>query len=666
MTRTLLALVGVMVCLGTAAAKEITVASPDGMTVANIHVGQVLSYDICQDGVEVLAPSKLSITLGDNTHWGVDPSLIRVRRSSKDAVVASPFMGQAVIEERYNSAVLTFRGRWSVEFRVFDDGVAYRFASTKRGDYTIKSEAVEYCFVDDAVAHIPYVKSPKDLSFEAQFHKSFENIYTVAPLSELDNRRLAFLPVLVDAPQGKRLGITESDLRDYPGLYLNASLEGHRLQGIFAPYPAALVEHTGHNNLQTRVAKRADYIAQVSAPRTFPWRVVTVSRTDVDLANSQLSYLLAEPSKLDDLSWIKPGKVAWDWWNDWNLKGVSFRAGINNQTYKYYIDFASQHNIEYVILDEGWAVNKVYDLMQVVPEIDLEELVAYGAERGVDIILWAGYYAFDRDMENVCRHYAAMGVKGFKIDFMDRDDQQMVAFNERAAQMAAKYHLVLDLHGTYKPAGLQRTYPNILNFEGVYGLEQMKWRTFEEVDMVTFDVSIPFIRLTSGPMDYTQGAMRNANRANYYPSTSRPMSQGTRAHQVAQYIIYLAPLNMMCDSPSNYEANASTTKLISAIPTTWDESRTLEGSVGEYIVTMRRHGDDWYIAGLNNWTEREITLDLTALSGITSGNVTYYRDGINADRNAEDFILETLPLTPDPVTITMAPGGGFLLHLTPN
>ena len=312
---------------------------------------------------------------------------------------------------------------------------------------------------------------------------------------------------------------------------------------------------------------------------------------------------------------------------------MDFRAGINNPTYKYYIDFAAEHGIEYVILDEGWAVNLQADMMQVIPEIDLQELVDYGKSKNVGIILWAGYWAFARDMENVVKHYSDMGVKGFKVDFLDRDDQEMVNFVYKASEVCAKYKMLVDFHGVFKPTGLQRTYPNVLNYEGVNGLEQMKWSSEKEFDMVTYDVTIPFIRMIAGPMDYTQGAMRNAARGNHRSVNSEPMSQGTRCRQLATYVIFESPFNMLCDAPSNYRREKECTEFISNIPTIWDETVSLAGKVSEYVAIARRHGNDWYIGALTNWTPRELDLDLSFL-GEGDYTLELFKDGINADRAA--------------------------------
>lgn len=667
-----LVLLATILCINVAQAanKEYKVSSPDGRTAIYINVGQQLTCRITQDDVEVMTNSPISMTLTDGTIWGIAPKVIGSKRRAVNEVINAHFYKQDKVQDQYNNLVLHFARKWNLDVRAYNDGVAYRFVSTRKGKYEIKNEQANFQFTDDLDTTVPYVRDPGSLEF--QLFNSFENQYTRKKLSELDKNRLMFLPLSIAAPKGKRVTITESDLRQYPGMYLTTRIGQNSLTGLFAPLRDKVEKHSGYNNLQVIVKSRHDYIAQVDGPRSFPWRAFIVTDNDVDLANTTMSYKLAAPCAIDDTSWIKPGKVAWDWWNDWNLEGVGFKPGINNRTYKYYIDFASKQGIEYVILDEGWSVNKVYDLMRVVPEINVKELVDYGKERHVGIILWAGYYAFDKDMEKVCKYYSEMGVKGFKVDFMNGDDQELVHFNERCAQMAAKYKLVLDFHGAYKPAGLQRTYPNILNFEGVHGLEQMKWQP-KSCDQVTYDVTIPYIRMISGPLDYTQGAMNNAVRPvnpetkeveiQYYPCFSKPMSQGTRCHQLGMYITYLSPLNMLCDTPTNYEKNPICTAFIASIPTIWDESKTIQGQMGKYIVTARRRGDKWYIGGINNWDARDITLNISEITGKT-GQVIVFQDGPNADMNGVDYTKKTIDIQKGQnITIHMAPGGGFALEI---
>ncbi|MFA6813329.1 MAG: glycoside hydrolase family 97 protein [Bacteroidaceae bacterium] len=640
--------------------KIFKVVSPDGRTTATIKVAERISYSISQDGTQVLAPSFLSMTLSDATVWGLNANLKKSAAHQVNKKIKSPFYMMSEVPDIYNDLSLTFSGDWGIDFRAYNDGIAYRFNTTRRGAFEIAKEQVDFQFVNDAVATVPYVRDQGTAEF--QLFESFENLYTTLPLSQLDKNRLMFLPLTVQASDGRRVTITESDLRDYPGMYLVSKIGNNTLQGLFAACPKEVQKHAGYNNLQVIVKSREPFIARVSSPRTFPWRVAIVTSSDAELANTTMTYKLAAPSEIKDISWIKPGKVAWDWWNDWNLEGVKFKTGVNTETYKYYIDFASKQGIEYVILDEGWSVNKVYDLMQVVPQIDMPEIVKYAKERNVGIILWAGYYAFDRDMENVCKHYSEMGVKGFKVDFMNRDDQDLVAFNERAAKMCAKYHLLLDLHGMYKPAGINRTYPNILNCEGVHGLEQMKWKP-ATCDQVTYDTQIPYLRMIAGPMDYTQGATHNAVKGNYYPCSSEPMSQGTRCHQIAEYVVFLSPLNMLCDSPTNYEKNPIFTAFIASIPTVWDETKTIQGEMGKYIVTARRSGKIWYIGGLNNWDARDITLDVAKITGKV-GEAEIFQDGINADRKGTDFIRREVNITKgSQLTIHVAPGGGFAVKL---
>lgn len=642
---------------GAFAAKNYDVVSPDGRLKADINVDKNITYSVTLGDKVILEPSAISMTMENGTVWGNDPKVTKCTRKSVDATVASPFYRADKMAEKYNAATLDFKGGYSIEFRAYNDGIAYRFIGKQKKPLVVRDEEVVYNFPFDATAYVPYAKGRKD----DPYFNSFENEYAKVKLSEVDKNKIAFLPLVVDLGDNVKVCITESDLEQFPGLYLVAG-EGNALKGSHARYPKTQ-KQGGHNELQMVISEREDFIAKTSGNRTFPWRVAVVTDKDKDLAATNLSYLLASPSRVADTSWIKPGKVAWDWWNDWNLTGVDFKTGVNNDTYKKFIDFAAEHNIEYVILDEGWAVNKKADLMQIVPEIDLKELIDYAAKKNVGIVLWAGYYAFDRDLENVCKHYADMGVKGFKVDFMDRDDQQMTAFNARAAEMCAKYRLVLDLHGTHKPAGINRTYPNVLNVEGVNGLEQVKWSKPPH-DQVTYDVMIPYIRQAAGPMDYTQGAMRNASKGNYYPCNSEPMSQGTRCRQLALYMVFDSPLNMMCDTPSNYRREGECTDFIASVPTVWDETIVVDGRLGEYIVTARRSGDTWYIGGITDWSSREIDVDCSFLPRGVVYEADVFVDGVNADRIGRDYRHEKAEVTGGgKMKVRMAPGGGFAVRL---
>ena len=652
-----------MAAVMTSEAKDVTykVESPDGQLSASVVVGNVISYSVSRGGVNLINPSEISMTLSGGTVFGIDDKVRKFKKSSVDQTIPTVVYKKAEVRDNYNEITLMFK-EFTLAFRAYDEGVAYRFTSSLKNDSKVLSEKAQFNFAKDWNVYVPYVTQHTE-TLESQYWNSFENTYSIHPLSGWNKERLAFLPVAVSADDGIKLLITESDLTDYPGMYLYNEEDATTLSGRFAPYPKT-IEYGGYNMLQGIVREREDYLAECSAGEQFPWRIIMVTTNDAELAVNDMVWKLAAPADpATDFSWVKPGKVAWDWWNAWNVYGVDFRAGINNDTYKYYIDFAQQHGIEYVILDEGWAVNKKADLMQVIPEIDLPMLCEYAEAHNVGLILWAGYYAFDRDMENVCKHYSEMGVKGFKVDFMDRDDQFMVDFFRRAAEMTAKYKLLVDFHGAFKPVGLSRAYPNVINYEGVFGLEQMKWSK-SSVDQVTYDVTVPFIRMAAGPMDYTQGAMRNATRANYYPVNSEAMSQGTRCHQLAEYVVFESPLNMLCDSPSNYLAEPECTKYIAECPTVWDESVAVNGVLGSFITLARRSGDVWYVGSLNDWNARELTLDLGFL-GDGEWTMEIFRDGINADRAARDYKHESMQVPADgKVRIHMAPGGGWTARVT--
>ena len=641
-----------------AAPKSYELSSPDGTVRTVVTVGEEVNYSIWKNSDRLLNPSVISMDLMDGSSYDASVKLQKVERSTVDNTLDALFYKKDKIRENYNELKLRFR-TYDLIFRAYDAGVAYRFVSKSKAPFKVKGEIAEFSFPEDWNAYVPYVRA-RAKGFENQFWNSFENRYENLPMSSWDTERLAFLPLMVQSPQGYKINIMESDLTDYPGMYLYNSDGDSTLEAVFPRYPKD-VEQGGHNMLQGVVKSREEYIAEYDGATAFPWRIVNISTEDKEMLDNDLVWLLGAPADPSaDWSWVKPGKVAWDWWNDWNLTGVDFKAGVNNATYEYYIDFASRNGIEYVILDEGWAVNLEADLFKVVPEIDLEKLVAYAAERNVGLVLWAGYWAFDKDMEKICEHYAKMGIKGWKVDFMDRDDQVVVDFYTRAAATAAKYRQFVDFHGGYEPSGLNRTYPNVLNYEGVFGLEQMKWSK-PEVDMITYDVTFPYIRMAAGPVDYTQGAMLNAGRK-YVPNRSEPMSQGTRCHQLGMYVTYESPFNMLCDTPIHYEREKECTDFIASVPTVWDETVALDGKVGEYVIVARRSGDVWYIGGLTNWDARDVELDLNVL-GAGGWNVEMFADGVNVEKNAKDYKVVRTQNT-DKLKVRMASGGGFAARLT--
>ena len=645
-----------------AAPKTYELKSPDGRLKVEIKTGNGICCTLQHDSDLLLQESYVGMYMTDGTAYGENDKVVATSKRSVNETIETVMYKKSEVKDVFNELTLRFK-EFSLVFRAYDDGMAYRFVSRSKKPFVVKDELSQFNFAQDWNMWAAYVAQHTE-TLESQYYNSFENRYEYTPLSEWNKDRIAFLPLMVDGPAGKKIVVTEADLMNYPGMYLYNGDGGNDLTARFAGYPDQVLQG-GHSKLQMEVQTRKPYIAECGAGEVFPWRVIAVSENDIQMADNDLVYRLASPADPQaDWNWVKPGKVAWDWWNDWNISGVDFVSGVNNNTYKYYIDFASSNGIEYVILDEGWSVNGAADLFQVVPEIDLEMLVEYAAERNVGLILWAGYWAFDRDMEKVCEHYSKMGIKGFKIDFMDRDDQYMVDFHRRAAEMTAKYHMLADFHGTYKPTGLHRTYPNVINYEGVHGLEQMKWSD-PSVDQVTYDVTVPYIRMMAGPMDYTQGAMRNATRSNYRPVNNEPMSQGTRCRQLAQYVVFESPLNMLCDSPSNYMREPECLEFIADIPTVWDETIGVCGKVGEHIVMARRSGDVWYVGGMTGWDSKSLELSLDFLPE-GEYTVEIFVDGANAYRLARDYkkVASTLPADRK-LTVHMAPGGGFAAIIKP-
>ncbi|TWJ01459.1 alpha-glucosidase [Mucilaginibacter frigoritolerans] len=624
--------------------KTFSVKSPDGKTNLTVSTGSAINWSVKHESTEIITPSSIAIDLADGEVLGKNAIVKKSASVSVSETINTPIYKKASVSNNYNQLTLTFKGDYGLILRAYNDGVAYRFFTQKKGEITIINEEANFNFKDDDKAFLPFAS---DYRNKDKFNSSFEAHYDNINLSAIKKDTLAFLPVLVDVGNSIKAAILEADLQDYPGMYLTPGA-GQNLHGVFAPYPT----EEFLNRINYSVKSRTNYIAKTSGTRSFPWRVVVISTEDKQLADNDMMQRLAEPSKIADLSWIKPGKVAWDWWNDWNLTHVDFKAGINVPTYKYYIDFAAANKLEYIIIDEGWSDDG--DLNKL--KLDVQQVVDYGKQKNIGVILWSTWYGITRDTEGLFTKFEQMGVKGFKIDFIDRDDQKMVSSLYEIAQKAAAHHLMVDYHGMYKPSGIQRTWPNIVNCEGVKGLENMKWGVDNQPG---YDVSIPFIRMMSGPMDYTPGGMRNASKSNFRPVNSNPMTQGTRSHQLAMYAIFEAPLQMLADNPTIYQREQESTDFIDAIPTTFDTTVALDGKVGDFISMARKKGTTWYAGAMTNWTPREITVDLSFL-GDGNYKATVFEDGINADRDGTDYTKKVVTVTAkDKLTIKMASGGGW-------
>ena len=635
-------------------AREMSVASPNGRIVAVVEDQAGLMISVRLDGVALVAPSPIGLTLADGTTIGRNGALGFGRKSVVVDDTDAPFYRQRHIKTTANQLDLKMKGGFGLQVRAYDEGVSYRFYTTRKGETIIKDELAEYDFGDEAKAWLAYSTNK-----EKPFAMAFQNTYHETPLAQAQDLP-AFLPVTIekDGCVGAKVTLLESDLRQYPGMFVRPA-QGE-LRAVFAPYPKKMDYYKWRG--MSYVAETEDFIAKSKGPRTYPWRIFAVSEKDTEMPVNDLVYTLASPNEIGKTDWIKPGKVAWDWWNDWNLRGVSFKAGINTDTYKYYIDFAARFGLQYIVLDEGWYDSSKGDIMNAIEAIDLPGLISYGREKGVDVVLWTVFNVLDEHLDEACRKYSEMGVKGFKVDFLDRNDQTAVEMAERIARHCAQYKLFLDYHGYYSPTGLNRTFPNVLNYEGVFGMEECRWAK-KETDMPRYDVTFPFMRGMAGNVDFTPGAMRNGTRSNWVECYENPVSMGTRCHQAACYVLHDSPFTMLCDAPTNYEREPDYTKFIAEIPVVWDETRVLQGEMGKYIVVARRLGDTWYVGGQTSWDARTISLPLDFLAE-GSYFVTSLTDGVNAGHNAEDYRFDRQVLGKgDTLSIALASGGGFVLRI---
>ena len=634
--------------------KKYVLSSPDGTLKVEISAGNELAYQVMHGNDTILSHSNIGLVLENGTIVGKTPRITGERRRKIKDNMESPFYRFKEFVATGNELDLKLKGGFGIIFRAYNEGVAYRFYTTQSSDIIIKEEQAEFNFKEDYTAYLPYTTNDKKTMAMA-----YQNVYDITPLSKAQPK-LAFLPVTVDCGSVK-LTLLESDLEAYPGMFVQSQQGKYGLKGVFAPYPAKTDFYPWRK--QEYVTETTDFISRSRGSRSYPWRVLAITEKDTDMPVNNLVYALASPNRIGDTSWIKTGKVAWDWWNDWNLKGVPFKAGINMDTYKYYIDFASRNGLEFIVLDEGWYAPKSGDMLTVIPELDLPELIAYGKSKGVEIVLWTVFNVLDSQLEAACKKYADMGIKGFKVDFLDRDDQTAVEMVYRIAEMTARYKLTLDLHGIYKPTGINRTYPHIINFESVFGMEEVKWTDIKN-NMPLYDVTFPYIRMMAGPVDYTPGAMRNATKADWRAMYYTPASMGTRCHQLAAYIVHDSPFTMLCDAPTNYLNEQECVDFIASLPVEVDSTFIASGELGKYIVTVRKKDVNWYIGGMTNWDERDVQLDFSFLPEGVSYTAVLFKDGVNANKQAEDYRKETIRIDKDSrLTLHLASGGGFAMKL---
>lgn len=634
-------------------AQKYSLASPGNQLQIQVTSDSLLHISFFNKDKNLVKSIDAGLVLSDKTLPGKKSKVTKAQKEKINTTI-QPVVAikNSSIKDVYNQLTLTYKGQFSVVFRLYDDAFAYRFETSVPDSITVNNE----------ICNVSVPGNSEGLfAFADRWMNSYEHMYEKSAVNKIDNEKTAQLPFLLSVGDSQKLLITESDLYDYPGLYFTGS-NNDELHSIFPPAVKMEKENQPGRGGWDRIfvpAATYDYISRTSGRRSFPWRIFAVAHNDRDLLNNEIVYKLGKPNELQNTDWIKPGLVAWDWWNHWNVTGVDFRAGVNTQTYKYYIDFAAENHIPYIIMDEGWY--KLGNMTERVPDVDVKAIADYGKKKNVGVILWCVWRTLDNQMEEAMNLFEQWGVKGIKVDFMNRDDQAIVNFYWRCAKAAANHHLLVDYHGAHKPAGLMRTYPNVVNYEGIPGLEQDKWT--DSMATPEMAVTIPYIRMFAGPLDYTPGAMRNAQKRDFAPINDNPMSLGTRCQQIAMYIVFDAPLQMLADNPTAYEKEKESLDFIKSVPTTWDETIPLDGKVGDYVILGRRKGETYFVGAMTDWNARDVVVDFSFLPE-GSFHITYFKDGINADRNGTDYEEIKATITKnDSLKIHLAPGGGWAARI---
>ncbi len=656
-TRFSVTLMVFLLSLGNLSAQDLTLKSPDGKLNVKIALSETINWSASLDGNVIIEKASISMNMGDNRILGASPKLRNKNTENvRETLSVQVPNKDATIQNNFNQLALDFKGGYQLLFRAFNDGIAYQFIDKSSKTKKVVNEQLTMTFPEGSSSFFPQ---------EESMYSHNEREYINKELSDFASGDFCSLPVMFDTKKAKVL-FTEASLLNYPGLFLAKDKENT----FSATFPKYVLKAIPNDSLPDRnqiIKEEADFIAKVYGKRSYPWRVFIISDDDRTFVESNLVTQLSPESKIPDADWIKPGQVAWDWYNANNIYGVDFEAGVNDETYRYFIDFASKNGIEYVMLDEGWTKSTT-EILEDNDQIDVPELIKYAKSKNVEIILWVLWKPLYENPDEILKLYSSWGAVGIKTDFMQRSDQYVVESYEKIAEIAAKYKLMVDYHGAFKPAGVERMWPNIINYEGVKGNENNKWSS---VITPEHNVTLPFIRMAAGPLDFTPGAMTNMNKvdyetgaANYAPLFTRPMSFGTRAHQVAMYVVFEAPVQMLCESPTIYYKEQETVDFITQIPTIWDETVVLEGAVSDYIIVARRNGDNWYLGAMTDWTARDFELDFSFL-GQGDYEMQSYKDGINASRNAQDYKITSSTINQNTkVKINLSSGGGYSAIIT--
>ncbi|MGI4751443.1 MAG: glycoside hydrolase family 97 protein [Janthinobacterium lividum] len=622
--------------------------SPNHQIKITVSLSDQIYYSVSFHDQELMKNSCLALQLS-NAQLGKNPRLIQKTNTVINTIIYPKIaLKNSTVLNNCNVLLLSFKGNFKVEFRAYNDGIAYRFITAFKDSVEVNKETAHFSFTGNVLSFFSEAKS---------FKSDYQILYTRQNLSEIDSSKMSVLPVLFDNHRYKVL-LSEADLRDYPCMFLKGT-SSNALNGTFPKAPLAFGPD-GDRSIS--ILKEANYIAKTAGTRSFPWRFMLITDQDTQIPENEMVFKLSGPSKIENTAWIKPGQVTWEWWHNAAVYGVDFKSGYNQETYKYYIDFASKLGIPYILMDEGWAKSTM-NPFDPNPTINLHELIDYGKQKNVRIILWFTWLAVEKNF-NVFKTLHDWGIAGMKIDFMDRSDQWMVNYYERVAKEAAKNQLFVDFHGAFKPAGLNQHYPNVLSYEGVVGMEINIFGGFATPDN---NVYLPYLRNAVGPMDYTPGAMRSVHPQDFHGNRNNPMSIGTRANQLSMYIVFESGLEMLADNPFNYLKEPESTAFITSVPVTWDETRVLTGEAGEYVVTARRKGIKWFIGAMTNHQPRNITINTNFLDKNSTYTITQIQDGVNADVQATDYkkIVKQIKAG-DQININMVTDGGWVGRIEPN
>lgn len=627
--------------------------SPDSSLRLEISTDQYLSYALYAGDQLLVQSSSIDMELGDGKKLSDQLAVVQYKYSSYDKELPVPLPARRkIIRERFNNLGLLFPHQFMVTFRLYNEGMAYRIGYLHTDEITIKSETALFELDTQAEAWFAHIEKRQGMD---RFHTSFEGQYRKEIISDIPDTMLTYAPVTISLPNGYKLAISDAGLNDYPGMFIKKNSKG--LKGVFAPYPLQEEMTTGEFP-QLIVTQRAGYIARIQSTQLFPWRAVLVAKTDTELPGNDLLYLLGEPSAVKDITWIKPAKGTDEWITGINLFNVPFEAGINTATYKYYIDFAKRFGFTQIMLDAGWSDYK--DLFKINPALDMPELVRYAKGKGIKLMLWTLCSTLDKQLDSALKQFNKWGVESIMTDFMDRDDQLMVNFYHRIAKACADHHISIMFHGAFPPKGFNRTWPNAITQEGVLGSE---WNIWSELATPEHNVALAYTRMLAGPMDYEPGLLLNAQKDQFRPIGKNPMSMGTRSQQLAMFVVYDSPLQIFSGNISQGLKEPAFMELLGSLPTTWDETKILQGRIGEYIITARKKGKDWYIAGLNNNVQKEVDLSLSFIDNINY-EMTICKDGVNAHNYGSDYLLfKKLVKKNELLKITMKPGGGFLIRV---